>query len=212
MTDGVHESDRRDALIGRIVDGEASGEHWRRFRALAEQDPSIWNELAAQQRQHEQLAEAVDGALFGADGVETPERYVDERPVMRRIELVGRWGGWAAAAIVVLAWATGSELAEQRSQRPGGQQAGLIPQFGSPDEALEAYIDRGQEVGRVISEVPEPVVLRTHPRSDGAIEVVYLRQIMERKIVRDVYRWGADEVGNPVVIPTRVVRPVESSF
>jgi hypothetical protein len=74
----------------------------------------------------------------------------------------------------------------------------------TPASALQAYLDQGQTTGRVIGELPEKLLIRAEPVTDAdgtsitGYNIVYVRQIMERTLVKDLYRFGgADEAGQP---------------
>ncbi len=196
---------RREILIGRAIDGEASPDDWDALRALAEQDPAIWNDLNAAQRQQELLCAGVSRACAIADEIEIDDALVNPEPMVRRLRLVGAWGGWAAAAGLALFWALGINPLEANT---GGPVASAIPVGGGviePDDALRQYIQSGQEAGRVIREVPNWVVVRAEPIDGGRqVEVLYLRQILERRIVDQVYRESMDEFGNPLAEPVRL--------
>ncbi len=193
-------ADARDRLISRIIDARAEEGDWRSFRSLAERDPGVWRDLAGAQRQHELLCEGVRAAAAAADGVGLP--LADPRPLERRLDGVARWGGWAAAAALVLVWATGLRpgAAEPRVQAAG---IGPLLHDATPDQALDRYIDAGRSAGLVVGEVPERVVVETRPRPDGSVEVVYLRQIVERRVTDRVYREVTDDTGRrvPVAMP-----------
>ena len=193
--------DGRDTLISRVIDAEATGEDWRAFRAAAEKDPAIWRDLAEAQERHESLCEAFGEALRVADLVELPELIGDPRPLQRRLDTVGRWGGWAAAAAVLLVWATGFGVGTPT----GVQSAGLIPGTplaeATPDQALDRYLAAGRDAGLVVGEVPDRLVIETVPRDDGTIEVVYLRQFVERRVTDRVFRDARTDAGTTVPVP-----------
>jgi hypothetical protein len=198
--------DGRDVLISRVIDAEASPEDWSAFRVLAERDPSVWGDLAEAQRHNELLGEAFRREACVADSVELPELIADDRRFQRRLDSVGRWGGWAAAAAIVLVWSTGVPLGT--ANRSGTQTGSIIPlgvplSEATPDEAMARYIDAGQRAGMVVGEVPDRLVIETIPQDDGSIEVVYLRQIIERRITNQVYRESRTDAGTtvPVRIP-----------
>jgi hypothetical protein len=202
--------DGRDVLISRIIDAEAGAEDWRAFRRLAEADPGVWRDLDAAQQQHELLCEGVHRASARADAVDLPVG-VDDRGLQRRLQSVGRWGGWAAAAAVLLAWSTG-QMGGPGAPLGGGSvnQAGLLGagtalHDATPDEALERYLDAGRHAGLVVGEVPDRLVIETTPRSDGSVEVVYLRQIIERRVTDRVYREAVDDTGRAVPVPIPAV-------
>lgn len=210
------EFDRRDELISRVIDGEASERDWTALRSLAQADPSVWTDLTDTQRQHETLADAVEAVGMLADGVDIPEGELmtPHERFQRRMDGVRAWGGWAAAAAILLVWFTGlpAPTATQsplgRSGNGAGNMAGLGPGTlvgnATPDEALERYIDAGRDSGKVLGVVPDRVVLDSRPSPDGTgIEVVYLRQIVERETVPvdRVFRVGRDEFGSAALVP-----------
>ncbi len=192
----------RDVLLSRVLDGEASPEDWQAFKALAARDQSVWHELAEAQQDLAELGHAVSEAVAIADSIDLPiEEHLGEGLAVRARRLA-TWGGWLAAAVVALAAMLGNP---NSSPVAGAQQAGLLTGL-SPDEALRAYFDKGREEGRVVGEMPERVVVQAEPTDEGRYEVLYIRQIVERAIVDDLYRFGADELGQAV--PIRVEPPV----
>ncbi|CAG1006378.1 hypothetical protein PHYC_03319 [Phycisphaerales bacterium] len=194
-----------DILITRVVDGRASHEDWRRLEALAGQDAGVWRDLAQAQRDDQILRRAVGMAVGVAASVELPAPVAHEAhrarfQVGERTRRVAMWGGWAAAALVTLAFVS--------KQPPGGtpQQANTGGPILSAADALSKYIAQGQREGRVINEMPDKVLVNTQPLADGqGYDVVYFRLIMERDRVPDLYRFSSDELGQPV--PVRVVIP-----
>lgn len=198
--------DGRDLLISRVIDAEASGDDWHAFRMLAERDPAVWRELASAQEQHELLCDALRSAVHGADAVDLPELVGDTRPFQRRLDTVGRWGGWAAAAAVLLVFTTG-RFQPDATQRPSSLQTGSLVPAGtmlgdaSPDQALQQYMDAGQRAGVVVGEVPDRLVIETTPQPDGSVEVVYLRQIIERRVTDRVFREVLSDSGRPIAVP-----------
>ncbi|MEX2218627.1 MAG: hypothetical protein WD749_07675 [Phycisphaerales bacterium] len=186
-----------EALIERLADGEAGVADWEAFRAAAAVEPSLWHDLAVAQRMHSELCAEVQAALAGAETVEAPVEALMTESLTRRIRVVASWGGWAAAAAVLLAWGAGMPILG------GNQKAGVGPVLPAPtpQESLRSYLDRGQESGLVLGEMPTKVMIETRPAADGqGYEVIYLRQIMERTYVPDFYRMGVDDTGNPRAI------------
>lgn len=199
-----HTPDGRDVLISRVIDAEASPEDWAAFRELAESDPEIWRDLADAQQQNEALCEGFRASIHVADKVDLPELITDTQPFQRRLDTVGRWGGWAAAAALLLVWGTGFQrngwggLGVQGASLVGGPTLA----DATPDEAMARYIDAGQSAGSVVGEVPDRLVIETLPQPDGSIEVVYLRQIIERRVTDQVFRDSLNDAGKTV--PVRV--------
>jgi hypothetical protein len=209
--------DRRDMLISRVIDGEAGESDWHALRTLAEADPAVWGELTETQRQHEALSGLVDEVGALAEHVEIPEGELmtpTER-FERRMASVRAWGGWAAAAAVLLVWFTG--LPAPTGRGPAGPTAGLGPSSEIADMgfdgALARYLDEGKRSGRVLGQVPERVVLETRPAGEG-LEVVYLRQIVERELVSPerLYRLGRDEFGKAALLPEETPRATRVSY
>ncbi|GIK20322.1 MAG: hypothetical protein DYG93_05250 [Leptolyngbya sp. PLA2] len=189
----------RDILISRALDGEATPEDWSAFRAMADRDPAIWRELAEAQQDRAELAAAVAHAVAVADDVSAPiEEHLSERLTFR-IRTVAAWGGWALAAGLALAAFIGPRQARHGTD---GQNASLVPglvRINTPQDALDAYYNRGQADGTVLGELPERIVLQTTPVENG-LEVIYVRQIVERLRADDFYRLGYDEAGQPVPV------------
>lgn len=208
-----------EMLISRVVDGEARETDWSAFRTLAEADPTLWRELAEYQRDHAELAAAVQAAVASADAVEAGVGDEINRRFAERIKLAGSWGGWAAAAAIVLVWMTG-RVGQQQPMAPYPSQQNIAaigpavqqPQPMTAADAFQTYLDKGQESGLVVQEVPTRVLLDWRPTKSGGYEVVYLRQIMERKQVRELNTWGADDVGRmvPVRLDVTPARPAGS--
>ncbi|MBL4591913.1 MAG: hypothetical protein JKY96_08140 [Phycisphaerales bacterium] len=198
---------RRDELISRVVDGCANGADWDRFRAIAADDQEIWSELAIAQRQYEGLCETMNSVSAVADSVELPGGMIQHTQHQHRFEMVSRWGGWAAAAAILLVWAT-SVGTGGLGMNAANQQAGMIPiggntmlQAATPDEAMNQYLSAGHQAGRVVGEIPNPIVVETRAMPDGTFEVLYIRQILERKILDEVFRETNDEFGNAITVP-----------
>jgi hypothetical protein len=216
--DRIHDetSDRRDLLISKMIDGEAGEADWSAFRALAEAEPAVWGELARTQRHHEALSLLVDEVSSIADGVEIPrgELLTPAERFDRRMGAVRAWGGWAAAAAVVLVWFTGLPAPTgQSAPSRAGLPSWVDPSEQTPEWALARYLDSGQRTGRVVGEVPERVVLDTRP-APGGVEVLYLRQFVEREFVGQdrVYRLGRDEFGQRTLLPQSTPAPARVSY
>ncbi|MDX9912682.1 MAG: hypothetical protein RBS39_12705 [Phycisphaerales bacterium] len=202
----------RDILISRVIDGEATPEDWTALRAMAERDASIWSDLVAAQQDHAELCAIVSRAADAAEHVDVPVlEHMSER-VALRTRRVGAWMGWAAAAAIALTWAgMGGFLTRPARVGADGADVAGVPGAGlvdalTPDQALAQYYKAGQAEGRVLGELPERVVLEAVPTADGRVEVRFVRQIVERAIVHDLYRVGEDEAGNPVPVRRTATR------
>lgn len=215
---GAPQSGRdRDLLISRVIDGDASPEDWSTFRSLASRDPSIWSELGEAQHDHEALRESVRGAAALSDRVELPfsaphpgshlgsHRGQHEAHHQRRLDNAARWSGWGIAAMLAIVWLTQPRVTTSTPSETSS--ASMIPsgltalKDASPDEALGRYIEAGQADGRVLGEMPEQLVVETRPTGRGTVEVIYLRQIIERRVLDRAYREVTDEFGNTDLVP-----------
>ncbi len=196
----------RDLLISRVIDGSAEPEDWSRFREQAAKDPSIWGELSAAQRDHEALRESMHALEALAARVDLPGGSGSPHVIERRFDVIARWGGWAAAAAILAGWFTGLGPIGGATTGAGAQRGsiGLPLSNASSDQAFDRYIESGRANGRVVAELPEQLVVETRPLEDGTIEVLYLRQIIERRVLDEAYREVEDEFGNRRAIPIRV--------
>lgn len=189
------------AVISRLVDGEGSPADWQAFRTLAEEDPTLWRELAEFQQDHAELAAYVNRAVAVADTVEADVQSEMHRRFAERLRIVATWGGWAAAAAVVLAWTTAMHGPTQPMSSPvnTGSLFPAVPQTAS--DAFNDYIEKGRQSGLVIGEVPNRVLVEARPMKAGGYEVLYLHQVLERRTVRELSTLATDEFGTPVPIP-----------
>jgi hypothetical protein len=193
------QASRREVLVSRIVDGEASSEDWRELRALALSDQSVWAELGEQQELRRELGEAVERAMALADGAALPMRSSPQPAQRMRLALAG--GGWVAAAVAGLALMINASGAGSTVVAPV-QSAGMATPITSAAEALATYLELGKQSGEVIGELPTSLVLDRTPRADGkGYEVVYLRQIVEKTYVDDIYSTARGDGGELVVVP-----------
>jgi hypothetical protein len=105
---------------------------------------------------------------------------------------------------VAVVWAT---LAGVLPERGGGSTNGAMTAglggtaIASPEEALEAYLETGSRAGRVVDLLPT-LMVETVPTEGGGAEVFYVRQILERRMVRQFWEVGADETGEPIAVPS----------
>jgi hypothetical protein len=198
----------RDVLISRIIDGEGSGPAWERFAAIAGSDASAWRELAVAQRQHSHLVATVRREIAIANEIELPATGAARgrsRSTVHAARAAKKWTGWAVAAVITLMWG-GAMLTNIGS--PGSPNktniAGISGSWRpeTTQDAINAYLEVGQKTGNVIGEVPNRVMIESRPNPNGnGVEVVYIRQFMERAVVPHLYRTGSDESGYPTVLP-----------
>ncbi len=201
--------DERDVLITRVIDGAATSDDWATFRATAAHDPSIWAQLARTQQIHETMCQRVQSELAAADRIELPGGLIDDRPVHARLDMVSRWGGWAAAIAIMVVWIFGQSSPmdisnEHNPVKAGMPGSGILLDQAKPDQAFDQYLSSGQTLGQVIGEMPDRIVIETRPMPDGTIEVLYLRQIIERRVIDHAYREMRDETGNVFPVPVKL--------
>ena len=154
------------------------------------------------------LTRAVHAAAAVADQVTlplepaaAPEPRGRPAPGWRRFT---EWGGWAVAALLVLAWSLGRlEPAPRNGVAPDDSNnlAAIVNGIPAAD-LLRAYLDKGRQENLVVGEVPEKILIETrHAPSGAGYELLYLRQVLERAIVPDLYQFTAeDELGRPTLV------------
>ncbi|MBX3352640.1 MAG: hypothetical protein KF684_06870 [Phycisphaeraceae bacterium] len=189
---------REEILINRVVDAEATAADWAELDAFAQSDAGVWARLAEAQRSQNALQRAVDDALTVAELVDLPDPRAEfERSWSDRVRV---WGGWLAAAVIVLAWA-GNFAQGTRQQAPGASNAGLVAANAlTPDQLLQMYLTQGREGGRVVGEMPM-VMLETMRTQDGRSEITFVRPLVERMIVDNFYELGQNDAGQVVPVP-----------
>lgn len=208
-----------DILITRVLDGRAGAGDWRELEAMAAREPSLWRELALAQRDQALLGEAIEGEMASAYRVRLPEAGVEEAPgaVPARAgwrRRVGSWAGWAVAASVAGLYMGNVPHAGQRGvddsllagianlNQPATEAMRSFVNDPSPEALRSAYLTLGEHQGTVLREVPAKVLLDVRPLRNGQSEVYFIRQIVERSVVPDLYKFATDEAGRPV--PVRV--------
>jgi hypothetical protein len=188
---------RIDVLISRIVDRVETPAEWLEFRAIGTTDSTVWEMLAEAQRDHERLSALAREAVSVADRVELPASahfHVAGDAARRRSFWSG--AGWAAAAALLLAWIATGRIGVNPTGRE--QTAGPSLSTASPDEAFRHYVERGRDSGVVVGELDDKILLNTQPLENGAYEVIFVRQVVERREVPTIVQFrGVDESGKP---------------
>lgn len=217
LTDAATPDDLRDILIARITDGVSVRADWQRLEDVAQSDPSVWRDLAYAQHDHAALSAAVAHANASSRTdvpvLSTPAADQMTLRLTQRSRTIAAWAGWAAAAAVGLAWlgmpGTGLDRSSPLLDAPDTtQSAGLggVLDSGiarSAADALQAYLNKGQESGEVIGQVPGKLMLNARPLPDGqGYEVLYLRQFLEKTVVPNLYRAATDDSGD--LVPTQL--------
>ncbi|HEX9794624.1 MAG TPA: hypothetical protein VGC54_11630 [Planctomycetota bacterium] len=202
-------TDHDDLFLHRAMEARHGDADWASFEARAALHPQLWEQFARAQRDDRLLGAEVAEVLTGA-AVELP----GPRPRAHRA-LPGRWAtwsGWAAAAAIALLWAGGFAPGSSDDAAPlsaGGEAAAAASLAGlsDADSALADYLQRGRAEGRVVKEMPM-ILLQAVPLEDGGHQVLFLRQIVERHTVEQLYEYETDELGRPVPVELKHVTPV----
>ena len=207
----------RDLLLSRVVDRLAEPQDWEALMAAAEDEPTLWRELALCLRDDDLLRLSLDAELAGVPAVEAPA------PAVQRWAIGWRaLSGWAAALLFALAWWLDRTPVPATDQGPRGAPSLARPAEGPgsvvvPAEAapgpraapgLEALpvADARRPGGLVVGEVGREL-LETRPSPDGqGVEVLYLRQELVREVVDQVFELGLDELGQPRPVPVPAAR------
>jgi hypothetical protein len=211
-------ADRADLIISHVVDGEATAQEWNELEALAVHEPRLWRELAQAQRDAMSLRGAMGAACAVAERVSlAADDRASESHAMSgavagsshlRLNRLGAWIGWAVAAAVLII--ASIQINNQRggaglSPTDNIRQAGLSNPIESAADAWNLYMDKGREDGSVLGEMPGRMLVESRPAPEGkGFEVIYIRQVMERAVVPDLYQVsGLDERGQPTLAPVR---------
>ncbi len=202
--------DRNDTLFSRVIDGDATPAEWSEISASARLDPVLWQRLAETIRDGAGFARALRAAVAVADEIDVPAGpgnapAVFPERIPRRASWTLRavaWCGWAAAAAIAVAWTANLAPLAPHSARPVPHNTAGVLDGAAAADLLGAYLANGRREQRVIGEVPERVLVDTRPvPAGGGYEVLYLRQILERAVVPDLYEFSAqDEVGRPALV------------
>ncbi|HYF15691.1 MAG TPA: hypothetical protein VD971_11540 [Phycisphaerales bacterium] len=185
------EGNEVDLLISRAVDGEAGRSGWVLLEAAAHEDPGVWRRLALSFRDHLALSEAVCGASSAAERTALPGARPQTRPA-------AAWAGWlaAAAALTFAIFVTSKERRESPVQQAGSP-------IVSAADALNNYLTLGAREGQVIGQGERQLV--GYQPDGGEYVVVYVRPIVERVRVKDLYKFSMEESG--VRVPVQVEVP-----
>ncbi|TAH37359.1 MAG: hypothetical protein EYC70_10335 [Planctomycetota bacterium] len=189
-----------EILISRIVDGNAAPADWSALAAAAASDPEVWARLARTGEAQNALRAQLERALEAADCVEIPAAS-SRRP---RWSI---WTGWAAAAALALAWLgigwnRGDRVPAESPAGPAGfdQLAGAGSDPTTPAEPA-GFLREGAPPGHFLEELPA-VMVDARPASDGnGQEVYYIRRLLERARVDQMYQVNRNELGQPVAVP-----------
>lgn len=214
-------SSQFDLSLSRLVDGVATRTDIDTIDSEEAARPGAWREVALAQKLNASLTSELRPVALQAQAIALPaaeqatplaapsdtSRTIKHDPhaerFSRRIRLGAAWGGWAAAAVIAIA---------ARMPQPEANPSinASIPILSAAD-ALTSYLSKGRNEGTVIGELPKKVLVNTTQAPDGqGYEVIFIRQIMERVRVDDLYRYSSDELGNPTPIKVQLTKPTQA--
>jgi len=201
----------RELTISRMIEDELDEPSWQQFVTNAQTEPTMWRDAVEAFRDQSALSRLMDAAEVTANTVDAPVSMIDEHVHHPRPRFAASWAGWAVAAMVFLAWSfqgIAPGISGSGSGNSNNAGVGLANWKPTPDQAWNAYLEQGQEEQRVIGEMPSLIVVQTRQdEATGGIEIVYLRQVMERTIVPELLEFGAlDEHGRPTLTRLRPTR------
>ena len=190
------EPTRDELLIHRVVESMAQPSDWSELEMLARSDSAVWERLADAIRIEGALRSVLDDAVSVADDIELPSAGVT-RVSARKSGLLS-WSGWAAALVLAFLWlGTGTDPASDT-----GASSSIA--HADSQEALEQYFELGREEGRVLYALPS-TVMTTWPAVDGkSLEVLYVRRVLERTVVSEMYEVNQDETGQLTSVPAEL--------
>ena len=171
-------------LLSRVVDRSETCADWDELQRAATQDRHVFDRLAAALREDTRFRGLAGAALDAIAAAPMP------MPVRPRRVLRGAARCAVACALLVAAFAAGRVPTADREPAPA-----------TADAALQHYLRLGQEAGRIVDLLPN-VTLSTQETADGkALEVLFLRRVVERTVVDEAFRLGTDEHGRPITSP-----------
>ncbi|MHC5062732.1 MAG: hypothetical protein ACYTG5_02015 [Planctomycetota bacterium] len=184
---------RDEILIDRVIGRDDQPADWRELRSLAADDQNVWKRLLDSMEDETLLRAASSGYLRIAEGVEAP-LPTRPRPWSRSASRFLSPLGWIAALAMALLWIT------------------FPPESISNQPAETVTAPALVADGEVITELPR-VLVSSEPSANGeSLELLYMRRILERVQVDELYSLGRDEAGmaSPATITAADYRPTQS--
>lgn len=193
-----HAMEEMDALIGQVSGNEASAECWHRFESIASTQPAAWEHLARALRDELAARSAFAEAAGPAELAELPAGTLR---ATSRLAALRAWPGWALAAVIALAWTISFFNPPASDAQRAGLGSAIVPARHSANDAFNEYLMLGAQEGRVLQELPMMMVETRFDSAEGRVEVVYVRQLLERATVQSAYELTEDALGRPAPVP-----------
>lgn len=185
---------RLDELIDASLDNTLDADSLIELAALVQRGTSSRDRFNTSMRAERDMSRGLDSLINIAKRSDLPTRRRQARSNAPRIHTIALRLSQAAAVLLltVTAWIVSSRLAHS-------SQINHAPTEGmSASAALLAYMQAGVAEGRVVRELT-PITVELHPTQAG-MEVVYIRSILERALIEDIYRLGRDEHGRFIAV------------
>ena len=185
---------RLDEPIDASLDNTLDAESLIELAALVQRDTSTRTRFSTAMHAAREIDRGLDALMNITQRTNLPTHRTQARSNAPRIHTIVLRLSQAAAVLLLTAtaWIVSGRLAQSPQINPA-------PTEGmSASAALIAYMQAGVAEGRVVRELA-PVTVEVHPTSAG-MEVVYIRSILERALVEDIYRVSRDEHGRFVAI------------
>ena len=194
-----HQTEQLDELIDASLDFTLTGETLSQLAACVASDPIARDRFEDAMRSQQVLSAGAHAFSETAGNVVFPSNVELARSASQvdRVRTFVRRTGAVAAVLAFsgASWIISGNLATR--QAPGAAEA--IPVMSTTQSAFANYMQLGLSEGRILRELPPRTVeLRT---TESGMEVVYVRRLLERARVDDVYRVGQDELGRAKAVP-----------
>lgn len=159
-----------DALVGRLLDREASMQERHRFEGLAAAEPELWRTLAESLLDMDMLAGGVEEQVSAADRIE-----ISAQPATQRLAgLAVTLSGWAAVLLLGIVWVVAAARGPAESLDARRVDVPLVqPKLTAP-EHLREYLDSPHVLGQMA-----PLLLEVERLPDGTERRRILRRIEE---------------------------------
>ena len=194
-------------LFDRLVSSEASPEEWSAWVEQVGDDVDAWRLLAAAYRNEALLDRLAADDAGVADEVAPPSRAASSR---RWVGPLAFSTGWLAAAAVLIV----TSVLSMRSGTDAGTEyarPAVTPIAANADDALQLYLERGRDEGSVVEELPTRLLVDYRPlEEDGGYEVLYVRQILEKTIVPELYAPTASDDSGAARLTRFTVNPSQA--
>lgn len=207
------QQDRIEVLLERVVGRDERLDDWRELREVARRSPEVWGAMADRLESDAELRLCLEQRAAAHDELVDPVALPFAEEAARPKRSGAPVLGWVAAVLVAALWlvdrawldgvgggAPGRPSAPSESAQ--SVKAPVVEPRSNGEVPLQARAagDDGRLDRRVLETLPN-VLIRSVRRSDGRVEVVYLKRQVEQRFVEDVETLHADDGGAPFARP-----------